>query len=818
MYFIIIKQPVVLIFHRYFLLALFMTRFFVANSQSEITVGYDGTDTLAKSIAIELSNYLERACKKNIHLDGHNNSRPGCINLKTISDLQTSLMKEGFILKGNGKTLDIFANHFNGLRNGVYYYLNLLGFRFYLPGDIWTHIPNLRTPFLEIDTTIYPPFANRAMFPTGGFRKNLAVDPNNLFQKDWNHWLSQNLYSSEEKIDGHMGEAFNNKYKKELLGDTMMLAEVKGRRQWSASVKWCISNSKLVELFVKDRVEAFEKMKENFPDRNLISVEPADGYGDCECDNCKKMGTVSDRYFYLANKAAEAIEKKWRDGGVSLFAYNTHAAVPSITLESNVFVMVTPYRFQNITEPAVLLNKWKEKTGNIGVYDYWCITDACLDLPIFNYLQKLPGKYKLWSDLHLKGFLLETGYSKFNNALAFYFFSRMIWFKETDLMRMLRKFCDENFGKAAPVIFTMLERWGINFKTRFEVPVSLEEIKRAYSLEKDPTVQKRLDEVKAVLVYAALEDNAVSNLSKSGAEERVDNLFRYIWSVYDYRIINTGVIHNLVRRKIIATKKDVTTQWNLADALKNKQFWDEAIRYKLPSSLPETITNPLNLSSQTPVLYPLSDEKNIDSIFSKNKKFFENDPVKFRAQLQMEGSVLSGSDGIISLDIEITEPFKNQEKIPVVALYDERGFFIEYKEIEKQNGRQDIRFSGLLKNKRYKVSVYANSNFEIEIPNRIFLLDGENIGTLKIQLLSTQQPVLMFAGNYNYYIDAYRYNGRLTDEKNKVVLSKTKKTAKRTAITQYRPGTPFLQIVTKAKDPFVVEVVNGKTLYGFSNN
>ena len=794
-----------------------MTRFVVADSQREITIGYDGTDTLAKSIAIELGNYLEKACKKNIHLEGHYDSRPGCINLKTTSDLQSSLMKEGFSLKGNGETLYISAHYFNGLQNGVYYYLNLLGFRFYLPGDIWTHIPDIKTPFLKIDTSVYPSFANRAMFPTGGFRKNLAVDPNNLFQKDWNHWLSQNLYSSEEKIDGHMGEAFNNKYKKELLADTMMLACVNGRRQWSPSAKWDISNPKFVALFVKDRIEAYEKMKQKFPDRNLISVEPADGYGDCQCDNCKKMGSVSDRDFYLANKVAEAVKERWPEGGVSLYAYNTHAAPPHIALQSNVFVLVIPYRFQNVTEPAVLLNKWKEKTGNIGVYDYWCITDACLDLPIFNYLQQLPGKYKLWHDLRLKGFILETGYSKFNNALAFYFFSRMMWFKETDMMGMLKKFCDENFGKASPVIFPMLERWGINWKTRLEVPVCFGEIEKAYALEKDPAVQKRLDEIKAVLIYAAMEDYAVSNLSKPGAEEKVDNLFRYIWSIFNYRIINTGVIHNLVRRKIIANKKDVTSQWNLADALKNKQFWDDAVTYKPPEKLAE-ISNPLNLSIKQNILYPLSDEKKIDSVLSKNKRFNGNDLVKLRGQGQVEGSVLSGSDGVISLNIMITEPFQNPEKIPVVTLYDEQGFYAGYKEIKKQESHQQIQFTGLFKNKRYRFSVYANRNFEIEIPNRIFLLDGKDASTAKVQLLSKQTSTLMFASNYNYCIDPYQYNGQLLDEKNNIILNKTKKTAKRTILAQYEPGGPFLQIKTMTKNPFVLEVVNGETLYGFTND
>ena len=584
------------------------------------------------------------------------------------------------------------------------------------------------------------------------------------------------------------------------------------------SAKWDISNPGFVSLFIKDRVEAFQKMKQKFPDRNLISVEPADGGGDCECDNCKKMGSVSDRDFYLANKVAEAIKERWPASGVSLYAYNTHAAPPHIALQPNVFVLVIPYRFQNLTDPGVLLKKWSEITGNVGVYDYWSPTDIALDIPLFRYLQQLPEKYDLWHRLGLEGFVLETGYNKFNNALAFYFFSRMIWFGETDVVGMLKKFCDENFGKASPVMFTMLERWGINFRLRFEVPVCMEEIKKAYAMERDAAVQKRLDEIKAVLIYTALEDDAVSNLSKPGAEDKVDRLFRYMWSVYNLRIINTGVIHNLIRRKLLAAKKDVAPQWNLGNALKNKPFWADVIKDKPSESLSDEITNPLAVSLQPNITYPVSDEKKVDSIFSKNKKFYSKDFVKLRAQLKLEGSVLASGNGDLSLNITITEPFQNPEKLPVVALYDENGFFVGYEEIKKQEGKQQTVFTSLLKNRRYKLSVYANKNFEIEIPNRIFLLDGTNASAASIQLLSNQQPFLMLANDYNYYIDPYRYNGQLLTKENKTILNKRKKVEKRSELIQYKPGEPFLKIDTKTKSPFVLEVVNGKTLYGFVND
>jgi len=793
--------------------------FFQLYSRSEETI-YIVCDTHKpdqQSLAEDLAKYLGMATGEKCMIQDDAGKSESYIKLELTPGTSNS-RKEGFSLKGSGTSLKISATHLNGLKNGVYYYLQVLGFRFYLPGDIWTHTPKISSPFVKIDTTIYPSMPIRTMFPTGGFRKNLAVDPDDRYQKDWDHWLSQNLYSSEEKIEGHMGETFNTKHKKELLADTSLLALVNGRRQWGVSAKWCVSNPNLVSMFVNDRVDAFDKMKQRSPERNWISAEVADGYGDCECDNCKKMGSVSNRYFYLANKAAEAIEKKWPGGGVSLFAYNTHASIPDEAPRSNVFVLVIPYKFQNVMEPSVMLSKWKAKSSNIGVYDYWSPTDASLDLPLFNYLRQMPPKFALWQDLNLKGFLLETGYAKFNNALAFHFFSRMIWFHETDVPAMLKKFCDENFGKAAPVMFTMLERWGVSFKTRFEMPVSLEEIKQAYSLEKDPVVQKRLDEIKAVVVYAVLQDDALSDLKKPGVEEKAETLYKYIWSIHDYRIINTGGVQALVRTRLMSNKKDVNPQWTLADASKNKEFWNQVVQYKPPDPLPETMSNPFQIPLQLNVHYPVSDEKNIDSIFAGNKKFNSGDIINLRGQLQLTGSVLSDHDGTISMNINITEAFKNPERIPVVALYDENGFFKQYKEISKQTGKQKMQFSDLSKNKRYQLVVYANSNFEIEVPNRLFLLDGNAIGTADVQLLSHQQANLMFGSGYTYYVDPYRYMGQLTNEEGKTVISKTKYAARRSKVIEYKPGSPFLKVNSDRKNPFVVEVINGEILYGFSNN
>jgi hypothetical protein len=62
-------------------------------------------------------------------------------------------------------------------------------------------------------------------------------------------------------------------------------------------------------------------------------MECSDGGGQCECENCKKLGSISDRVFGLANEVARAVAKSYPGKMVGLYAYNEHSEPPSFKLE-----------------------------------------------------------------------------------------------------------------------------------------------------------------------------------------------------------------------------------------------------------------------------------------------------------------------------------------------------------------------------------------------------------------------------------------------------------------------------------------------------
>src|SRR5262249_28649004 len=142
----------------------------------------------------------------------------------------------------------------------------------------------------------------------------------------------------------------------------------------------------------------------------VLSVDPADGGGDCECEYCKKLGSVSDRTFLLANEVAREFSKISSMAFVNLYAYNTHAAPPTFELEPNVIVQIIPYAFQDVGTPEQMIGLWKKKDKNLMIYDYYAIPDWHYEVPTPRKTSPdtLVKRIAYWKKQGIKGFLLES--------------------------------------------------------------------------------------------------------------------------------------------------------------------------------------------------------------------------------------------------------------------------------------------------------------------------------------------------------------------------------------------------------------------------
>lgn len=701
----------------------------------------------ASAVAADMADLLGKAIKKPVNVVESRSY--GMVHLELLSAGTT---KEGFTIVSNASRNVISASHINGLRNGVYYYLYELGFRFYLPGDIWTHIPELKKTGIGKTIRKYPHFANRSMFGTGGMPYHYILDKEQQVKKQWETWLQRTAYSSEEYIGGHIGEEFNKRHEEFLKKNTQFLAEFGGRREWKLSAKWCISNKAFREYFINDRIEAFREQVRKGLERNLISVDPADGGGHCECAGCSKMGTVSDRVFYLASQTAIAIKKIWPRGGVSLYAYNQHALPPKKKVEDNVYVAVIPYAYQNVAVPEILVAEWKKKAKQMGIYDYWNMTDGTRDFPRFNYFIYVPQKVAFWKRNNIKGYSLESGYSKFGAGLPLYFLSRASWQDKPDVEALFNEFCELNFGKAAQVFKVLFRRWATNFNVKNERELAVKDIEKARQLVSDPVILKRIKEIEDYLIYTILFSDAEASFGSGEAYEKIEECLKFIWSVHDQCLINTSRIHQyFLLRPVREQLPQLVDKWSLSNQSGQKEFWEKLKMNESRVSLRQLSQGRRepNADQQPAVITPGVTEENIDSFFRSNKiRFAYSDILNLVCGKTFYFSFNTYDRTSFQLNISLLKKI-SRDGIPGIALYDLDRNFLEYRLLKNEPGlSQQIVFKNLNKGKRYRIFVnIPEINWDLKMPNQGILADVSNMYNVQVVLSSPHSANLMLYKN-----------------------------------------------------------------------
>ena len=449
--------------------------------------------TRLKASITDLQDYLGRITGKEFQLDAKSPG-DGIILAITPSDAPAELAnqlkglgREPFVISSDGKSkLRIVANGEAGLCHGIYFYLEQIGVRWLMPSEQWTIVPKKNDITIKLQRLVQPAFASRMFFGTGGFGGSLPIDSKRQLQTRWDSWQRRNRFGGEYLLAGHSGEAFNARFKKVLEAHPEYLAMIDGKRlSWSPIVKFCASNQEVVDLFTKDRLEALRlqrKLDPNGPRSWAVTVEPSDGGGHCQCPDCLKLGSPSDRVFHVANHVARAVAKEIPDGRVSLLAYNEHAAVPKIAIDKNVHVMVAPYAFQRTDlSPDRLLEAWSKKVPTMSVYDYWSIPDWNHDLPTFDFLEKGPERLRRWHALHVQGFNAESTFSGGAMGVAWYLHGKLAWDPKLDERQILDEFYTLSFGSGKLAMQRMLERWAAGFHlTSHELGLSFRDLEEAW--------------------------------------------------------------------------------------------------------------------------------------------------------------------------------------------------------------------------------------------------------------------------------------------------------------------------------------------------
>lgn len=516
---------------------------------------------VAKEEIDDLSHQLKFATGKDFTIDTKDSTTNTGIVIRLMQDSRLNPENDdAALLLSDGKnSLVIQALTKQGIVNGIYTYLDTLGFKWYAPGDAWAYVPQLKDVQIKLNEVTSPDFRLRTFFGTWGTPRNKVIDKDGAVDHAWQQWATRNRMGGGYNLKGHMWNEFLLQNINTLKDHPEYMAQVGGKRvEPNTAAKFCISNTELQIIFVKYMVQKLDAAMKANPNatRYCLSVEPSDGEGDCECDQCKKMGSVSNRVFTLANIVARQFALMSPKAYVNLYAYNTHAAPPDFAVEKNVLVQIIPYGYQSFSSADSMIAAWKKKSDNLFIYDYYGLPIENLDMPLTGDLRPLEfdKRVKYWYAQHITGVTLESSYSIGATGAGLYLFTRLGWHVNADAEKIMKDYYKHCFGKAAKAVMEAEEILSADTNNRDAAlkKAAGEIIKYADDQKFEGKQKTCLTYYMAYLHYLKLLYAAYKADAKT-APEATDKLMQFVYGTFFTMMVHNWPVNEWVKTNGNAT-------------------------------------------------------------------------------------------------------------------------------------------------------------------------------------------------------------------------------------------------------------------------
>lgn len=444
-----------------------------------------------------------------------------------------------FYLSRKGDKTSIKFTTAQSLENAVYTLLNDWGFHWYGPGEHWFVKPKT-IPVGDLPGKwIAPTFRNRNFFGTGGLDAGVGkgYDPENKYKKGWLTWKRRNRYNADFAASGHMGRAYYLENKVLLdahpdwfNGDT---GKSNGRIR--------IEVPEAVAAFKAWAIQKYTNSEQPFIN---IGVDPEDGRGGAD-DPLPPDGFAgisnwnhADKWWWLANETAKEFPADDSHLVVSMYAYGdgpTNVLAPKFKLRKNVYPVIIPNAFQKAYLPAEMVKVWADSIdGKMGIYDYWNITQWSLGLPQFNLLG-LEEKLQFWHAHKIDGIYNETTDAAGPMGHVHWLAGQLQFDLGQDFDQLYSQYLTDLFGKAAPAMKKMYDRWSRNSQGAGEVSLSLADLHDASNLVATHSPEaKRINDLKAYAHFMKLYHE------HDGTQESKDRLFHYLYSIHHLYMVQTS--------------------------------------------------------------------------------------------------------------------------------------------------------------------------------------------------------------------------------------------------------------------------------------
>jgi hypothetical protein len=412
---------------------------------------------------------------------------------------------EAFSINATGPTVQILGNCGMALGHGIFSYLDYLGYRFYFANTDWHIVPAKIDFGRRWSIVSAPAFNHRRIWYGYGTGSPIA-------DADYNYWvLANRLGGAMNAYFGHAYGAIIARNRATFEKHPEWFYPVADKNNFPNDGKFDMSREDLVQFIIEDTKQEIERsLKNNTQVYKMISMAPSDGTGTCNTPACQKLGTITDRVFYLVNRVAKAIRAKYPATLIGCLAYGEYIAPPTQKIEPNVFVGITTAFNSSTFSTEQLVDEWGKKGAIVGIYDYFSWYAWDWDLPgqsIASQVTKMISTIKKYHAKGVKAYEGESSIGWISKGLGYYLAAKTMWDIKFDAEAAKKEFFINCFGKAAETMQKLWIEWenySFTMVREGELARWIDYALTAEKQERDPRVAKRLFQVKSYLHYLFL--------------------------------------------------------------------------------------------------------------------------------------------------------------------------------------------------------------------------------------------------------------------------------------------------------------------------
>ena len=569
----------------------------------------DGASDRTRETATVLAGYLSRITGAKFLVTGGDGSRGVAVGLprdfpgrpfagRWVDPKPTE--REDYLLQTHAQGVLLLGATDLAVEHAVWDFLYGLGYRQFFPGDCWEVVPRIGELSVSLDVEQSPDFlARRIWYGFGLWDYN---------QQPYRDWCARNRATSGVELKtGHAYGGIIRALQAEFDEHPEFYALVDGKRHVDGQAKLCIGNPALRKLVVGYAVGQFDRD----PTSDSISVDPSDGGGWCQCEQCEKLGSVSDRALLLANEVATAVNEKYPGKLVGMYAYSYHSPPPSIGTHPQVVVSVATAFLKGGLSLDEIIDGWSRRGTTLGIREYYSVNTWDRDMPASTRGSNLDYLKRTIPEFHRRDARFMSAESSDNwgpNGLGYYLAARMLWdvTEAEKVDQLVDDFLWRSFGPAkAPMAEFYRQLDGSEPHLVFDDQLGrmFRALGQAKNLADTPEIRARVD---ALTLYARYAD-LYHRYATSKAEARqaaFEQLIRHAYRMRQTMLVHTKALY----RDLVRRDKSVSIQpgmeWNVPEEINSWKSSEPFSDEQLTSFLAEGIQRyPLTTLDFKPVQY-----------------------------------------------------------------------------------------------------------------------------------------------------------------------------------------------------------------------